>query len=246
MTSQHKLLLCAYNRAGFEVMQLVSADSRISDVALYTHESGPVGPDLQRAAGDLGIWSTAGRIGVVPPPFEPDVVALVYYRHIVSASVINAVSGRIFNVHPSLLPRHRGCSSIPWAILDGDDVTGVTYHYVEPTVDTGRVITQAALQIAADETQGKLYERSMSLAVQLWPAALTLVLDEFPGLPQEGEACYHQRGAPHSGEIDDSWSDGYISRFIRAMDYPPYPYARYQGHEVRTFDEYKELRRMLG
>jgi methionyl-tRNA formyltransferase len=237
-----KLLLGAYNQVGLDVLKMACRHPLLDEVCLFTHESSENLPNLVHEAKKLGIWSTIGRLGDVDPPFAPDMISLVYYRHIVTADVIKSVGGKIFNAHPSLLPKHRGCSSVPWAIIDGDPVTGVSYHYVEPGIDTGRIITQSVVPIDAEETAASLYRRCMDRASDLWPAALALVAHGFPGLTQEGPPTYHPRGAPLGGEIDPAWSDDFIARFIRAMVYPPAPYATYLGHEVPTFSEFLRIR----
>lgn len=244
MTQQLKIVLGAYNRAGRDVLRLALEHPLVSDVAVYTHEPSHGSPDVRREADAQDVWWTTGRIGEVAPPFQPDIISLVYYRYIINHETIASVGGRIFNVHPSLLPKHRGCSSVPWAIIEGDSVTGVTFHYVDSGIDTGRIISQSALQISSEETQGSLYERCMDRARDYWPAALVLVKEGFEGLPQQegAETCYHARGVPHGGAIDPEWSDDYIERFIRAMDFPPYPRATYRGEQVQTFEEFKAMR----
>jgi methionyl-tRNA formyltransferase len=144
-------------------------------------------------------------------------------------------------MHPSLLPRHRGCSSVPWAIIEGDEETGVTHHYIDQGVDTGRILSQVRTPIYARETQADLYERLMRIGAASWPQALEEVLKGAPGMVQEGESCYHKRGAPFSGQIDDAWPIDQIERFIRAMTYPPYPFATYHGREIHNLAEYLAL-----
>lgn len=243
MTVGLKLALGAYNRVGRDVLRAAVDHPLVSDVAVFTHEPAQGTPDVRDEAEGLGVWWTTRRLGEVEPPFKPDVISLVYYRYIISAETIASVGGKIFNVHPSLLPRHRGCSSVPWAIIEGDCVTGVTFHYVDPGIDTGRILTQSTLQIADDETQASLYERCMDRALEHWPAALLLVKEGFEGVPQDdAKTCYHPRGAPHGGSINPDWPDDYTERFIRAMHFPPYPNATYRGTEVLTFAHFEELR----
>ncbi|MEQ1828680.1 MAG: hypothetical protein ABL921_22145, partial [Pirellula sp.] len=54
------------------------------------------------------------------------------------------------------------------------------------------------------------------------------------------------RGCPHNGQIDPSWPDEYIERFIRAMIYPPYPTAQFAGNPVVSMEEYRKLRAAYG
>ncbi len=58
------------------------------------------------------------NVSKVAIPFTPDCVASIYYRNIIKKPIIEACDGRIFNLHPSLLPRYRGCSSLTWAMIE--------------------------------------------------------------------------------------------------------------------------------
>ncbi len=236
-----RLILCAYHEIGCKVIEHVLQRSDIADLAVFTHKPVMDAPDLEAFTKKHGVWCSTENVSQCKLPFEPDVISSVYYRYIIEPTVIGNVEGRIFNVHPSLLPRHRGCSAVPWAMIDGDSVTGVTFHYIDPGVDTGRVILQATLPIYATDTQVTLYQRLMNKGAQFWPAAFELVRESFPGVEQEGEPSYHKRGAPCNGEIDDRWPIDKIERFVRAMTFPPYPHASYKGSIIRSLDDYLDL-----
>ena len=180
-----------------------------------------VDEDINDRAGDLKPW---------------DLVVSVGYLRIIRQPVIDAC--RVINCHYSLLPRHRGRSPVPWAIVDGDAMTGVTWHWVDKGIDTGRILVQAVCQIDADETQASLFDKLHALALDTWPAARTLAFDGVNGWQQRGEANYHRAGPPYGGVIDPLWFDTRIERFIRAMTYPPLPYATYNGWQVRNMKEY--------
>lgn len=242
MTQGLKLILCAYNWVGLRVLEHVLERQDVSDVALFTHErKHPNDPDLVAEAKRLGVWVSTENVSRATLPFLPDIIASVYYYYIIKPHLIELVGGRIFNTHPSLLPRHRGSSTVTWALVEGDHTTGISYHYIDEEIDTGRLLMQASIEIEPTDTQVDLYRRCMERAADFWPAAFELVKLGFAGVPQEGVASYHRPGPPHSGEIDESWPLDRVERFIRAMINPPYPYARYCGQEVRTLDEYLAL-----
>jgi len=237
------VFLCGYHWVGCRVLEHLLEREDVGEIGVFTHEAKPPVPSVEALAGERGVRCTlVGVNDTTAWPFAPDIIISVYYRDIIKPHVIEAVRGRIFNLHPSLLPRHRGCSSLTWALIEGDTVAGLTYHYIDRGVDTGRILLQAALQVAPDETQATLYQRAMESGVAFWPAAFELVKAGFPGVPQQGEASLHKRGAPDGGQIDDSWPLERVERFIRAMTYPPYPYATYRGKEVRALEEYQRLR----
>ena len=217
------------------------AHPEIEDVYLVTHEPAAWMVDIRDTARELGIAWTTQSINSADLPFAPDVISSVWYRNIIRPHIVDSVEGRIFNLHPSLLPRHRGCSSVPWAIIEGDTETGVTAHYIDSGVDTGRILYQERVPIADDETQLSLYDKCLRLAAVMWTDSLRLVGEGSPGVEQTGHACHHPRGAPYEGKIDDSWDDGQVERFIRAMTFPPLPYATYRGQEVDSLEAYRRL-----
>jgi methionyl-tRNA formyltransferase len=207
------------------------------DVVLFTH----VGSTIFDQARAWQIPATINPINEIDKwPVQPELIISVYYRHIISQDVINRVGGRIFNAHTSLLPRHRGRSPIPWAIVEGDHLTGVTYHYIDSGIDTGPIILQAVCQITDDDTQTSLFDKINRLVVANFPPALSLVLSGWKGVPQEGHSSYHFAGPPHRGQIDPAWPLGKIERFIRAMTYPPLPPAKLGDREIHNMDDYRK------
>lgn len=240
-----KILLCGYHWVGCEVLSHILQRNDVADVALLTHDSPDCVPDVRKVAEKNGVWHSVESINTAAFPFRPEIISLVYYRHILSKEVIESVDGRCFNAHPSLLPEYRGCSSVPWAIINGEKKTGITFHYIDPSIDTGNILVQSAISIADTETQATLYQRCMQRVLAFWPAAFELVKAGFVGVPQEPGGTYYRRGVPAKGQIDDSWSDAKVERFIRAMIFPPYPAATYNGHVVETMEDYISLRQKV-
>jgi methionyl-tRNA formyltransferase len=239
---KYNIFLCGFQHIGISVFHYLLHRDDVGQIAVFTHEAPDHIADLRAAAHECRVWCTTENVNTAQVPFEPDIIASVYYRHIIMPSILNRAGGKAFNVHPSLLPRHRGCSSLAWSLFEGEVITGITFHYMDDGIDTGNIILQAAIQILPDDTQASLVERAMDLGAAYWPAALELVKTGFPGVPQRGEATYHRRGAPFGGVIDESWDLPKIERFIRAMTNPPYGYAKFREIEVRTIEEFVQLK----
>ncbi|KOS06138.1 methionyl-tRNA formyltransferase [Flavobacterium akiainvivens] len=68
-----------------------------------------------------------------------------------------------FNLHASLLPQYRGAAPINWAVINGEEKTGVTTFFIDDKIDTGAMILKAETDIAPDETAGQLHDRLMDL-----------------------------------------------------------------------------------
>lgn len=233
-----RLFLCGKGPASVAILEgLLAAGHR---VAVWTHE----GSDLETLARQRHVWNTTLSVNRVDAwPFEPVLIASVGYLIIIEPRTLEAVNGRAFNGHAALLPNHRGRSSVPWAIVDGDTVTGITYHWVDEGVDTGRILLQASCQMDADETQASLWDKINYLLIAHFPAALQLAHVDYPGVSQIGTPQRHKAGPPYGGVIDPAWPTDKIERFIRAMSYPPLPYATLGGVEVKSMEEYRAIRR---
>ncbi|MEI8231819.1 MAG: phosphoribosylglycinamide formyltransferase [Actinomycetes bacterium] len=90
---------------------------------------------------------------------QPDLVVLAGFMKILPESFVSALSGKLINTHPSLLPEFKGAHAVRDALQAGATKTGVTIHFVDAGVDTGPVIVQEELQIHPGETEEQLHDR---------------------------------------------------------------------------------------
>jgi len=234
------IILCGYHWTGCRALE--SLLSMGHEVFVYTHESPYYVPSLIDLCRARGIAHSVENISKSSLPFEPDIISSVYYRYILSKAVIERCGGRVFNLHPSLLPHYRGCSSLTWALINGETMAGYTYHYINEGTDTGDTLIQREVPIERFDTQATLYQRVMTRAMDDFETALELVAEGARGTPQVGEGSYYGRGCPHGGQIDPTWEPERIERFIRAMIHPPYPLARLGDQEVSSYEAYLDLR----
>jgi methionyl-tRNA formyltransferase len=96
----------------------------------------------------------------------PDLVVVAAYGRILPRAVLDVPPHGCINVHASLLPRHRGAAPIAWAILAGDDVTGVSIMAMREEMDAGDVLLRRETRIAADDTAGTLGTRLAHLGAE--------------------------------------------------------------------------------
>ncbi|MGZ6004729.1 MAG: methionyl-tRNA formyltransferase [Candidatus Saccharimonadales bacterium] len=154
-----------------------------------------------------------GRIGVV-----------IDFGIIIPQSVINYFEIGIVNSHFSLLPRWRGADPISFAILSGDAKTGVSLMVIDAGLDTGKLITQKSLKIAADDTTPSLTEKLIDLSNLL----LTVYLPKYitgdikpHNQPHSDRATYSRKLSKNDSIIDWNKPAEQIEREIRAyLDWP--------------------------
>ncbi|MEZ4795936.1 MAG: formyltransferase family protein [Flavobacteriaceae bacterium] len=235
-----KVILCGYNWIGCKA--LTELLDQGYEVYVYTHENPYYVNSLIDLCEKLNVGYTTNKISKSNIPFIPDIICSIYYRYIIDKEIIDIVKGKIFNLHPSLLPKYKGCSSITWALINGENKTGFTFHYIDQGIDTGNIILQKEINIEDWDTQIDLYHRVMYEASKYFLEVLQMVIKGFVGYTQDlTSGNYYKRGCPYNGEIDPKWSLDKIERFIRAMYYPPLPFAKYGNDYVKTLSEYKKL-----
>lgn len=172
-----------------------------------------------RSAIVLAALKKAGRFDLVTDPALADVGVLASYGKILSAEEVAAPRLGILNIHPSLLPRYRGATPVPSAILAGETATGVTIIKLDEKVDHGPVVAQVKLAIEPADT-------SQTLLAKAFTAGAQELLKILPGYlagkielrPQEHWwATFTKRLTREDGQIDWQKSPEYQERFIRAM-----------------------------
>jgi methionyl-tRNA formyltransferase len=131
------------------------------------------------------------------------------------------------NIHSSLLPRYRGIHPVQWALVNGEEKTGVTLHQIDKGVDTGPILLQRELAIKQSHDIHSLTEDlnviSAALAVELFQfiaAKNTLP----PGVAPRGASSYARRRTPEDSRLDWNWPAVRIFNLVRAMR-PPMPPA---------------------
>src|SRR5690625_4015891 len=101
--------------------------------------------------------------------FEPDHIVLAGFMRVLSASFVNRFPCQIINIHPSLLPRHRGLHTHRRVLEAGEKKHGASVHIVTPELDAGPVISQVIFEVNSSDTADTLAERLLPLEHRLYP-----------------------------------------------------------------------------
>jgi phosphoribosylglycinamide formyltransferase-1 len=105
-----------------------------------------------------------------------DLVCLAGYMRILSGKFIRTFSGRILNIHPSLLPAFPGLDAQYQALEHGVKYSGCTVHFVDEGLDSGPILKQAVVPVMADDTSGALAARILKEEHRIYPEAIGVVL----------------------------------------------------------------------
>jgi methionyl-tRNA formyltransferase len=202
-------------------------------VGVYTRADQPAGrgrtmtpPPVKTAALEMGlpVFQPAGLRQ--PEALEelaalrPDVIVVCAFGQILRQPVLDVPTRGVVNVHPSLLPRHRGATPIQTAILAGDGETGVTIMLMDAGMDTGPILQQRSLAVSPWDSSGSLGEKLSPLAADLLGETLPLWLaDEITPQPQnEAQATYSSLIQKEDAAIDWTRPALDIWRQVRAMN----------------------------
>ena len=156
---------------------------------------------------------------------QPDLFVVVAYGQILPKPVLNIPKYGAVNVHASLLPRYRGAAPIAWAILRGEEVTGVTTMVMDEGMDTGDILLQTEVPIGNEETCENLHDRLGSLGAQLLLKTLEKMrAGDLRAIPQDhSKATYAPPLKKEDGHIHWNKEAREIDRQVRAFH--PWPGA---------------------
>ncbi len=155
-----------------------------------------------------------------------DIGVLVAFGQIVPESVIDIFPHGIINLHPSLLPLHRGPTPIESVILDGAETTGVSIMQLAKAMDAGDVFAQSVIDLKGTETKQALADQALEIGARMTVELLPDILDGLvAALPQDHTlATYDQKITKQAGELDFNKSAERLEREIRA--YAEWPKSR--------------------
>lgn len=199
---------------------------------------------LARAAEDLGIpcWQF-GRMRDqesidVFRTLGSDLCLMAYVTDIVPTEIIEAPTLGTIQYHPSLLPLHRGPSSINWALINGDAETGLSIFWPDEGLDTGPILLQKRVDIGPDDTVGSLYFN------HLFPLGLDAILEsvdlvdrgEAPRIVQdESKVTYEGWCGSNDAHIDWSKDINTVHNLIRGCDPQPGAWSMLNDEKIGFF-----------
>lgn len=222
----------------FAVPLLSRLPELAAELLVITQPDRPAGRGMQARATPVAAWARDHDLRVETPrrlrsdegrallrSFAPDGLLLAAYGQLVPADLLEVAARPPLNVHPSLLPRHRGAAPVAGTILAGDTQGGVTLMVMTPQLDAGPIVAQWAVPLTGRESTPELEERLARLAANEVPAELERwAHGETSAQPQdEALATMVRPFSRASGWIDWRRPAEEIDRQIRALQ--PWPGA---------------------
>lgn len=210
--------------------------SDLQVVACYTQPDRQVGRGLEVKFSPVKTVALEAGIPVFQPEklsapgeFEklqelrPDLIVVVAFGQILKANVLALPRLGCVNIHSSLLPRWRGAAPIQWAIMSGDNRTGVSVMKLVEKLDAGDILSQAETEISAADTAGSLHDRLAEMGAKLIvPTLLDLASGRVQGVPQdEAQVVYASKLTKDMEWLDPMMAAAELERRVRALN--PWP-----------------------
>lgn len=166
-----------------------------------------------------------------------DVIVVVAFGQILSKEILDFPPYGCINVHASLLPRWRGAAPMQWAILEGDEKTGVTTMQMAEGLDTGDMLLKAETVIGKEDTAETLHDRMSEMGRTLLLETLSaLCAGTLKPEPQKDEeSCYAKMLTKELGKIDMNWNAQKLERYIRGLNSWPSAFTKYKGKTLKLW-----------
>lgn len=155
-----------------------------------------------------------------------DYLLSVNNHQILRRDLLNAPRNAVLNFHNGPLPKYGGVNACSWAIYNGEQRHGVTWHFMEENIDSGGIISQRHFNIPENETAIRLIMRCISEGMKLFGEILPdICRDSLPMTPQDHSKSlyYSNNDVPNGGLLDFSWTYEQLDRFMRSHTFQPFP-----------------------
>lgn len=167
----------------------------------------------------------------------PDCVVVVAYGKIIPAEMLKIAPLGFVNVHGSLLPKYRGAAPIQWAVIDGEEVTGITTMQMDEGLDTGDMLEQVSTKIGENETAGELFDRLSVMGAELIVSTLKK-LEEGSITPvnqDDSKSNYAKIISKEMAKINFIKSADEIFNLIRGFNPWPVAYTIIDSKRLKVF-----------
>ena len=220
-------------------------------VAAVTPPDRPRGRGRQPEPPPVKESAISQRIPLLQPPnlrsesvqqelaaFRPDVIVVAAYGRLLPRTVLELPSHGCLNLHPSLLPRHRGPSPVATSILEGDEVTGVSLMLLDEGMDTGPLVAQKEFPLTGSENAGDLTDTLFTMGEDLLSEHLgPWVRGELRAIPQDDSSATVSRKLERADGLAD-WTlpAGTLARQCRAFAPWPGLFTGWKGNTLKVLE----------
>ncbi len=170
--------------------------------------------------------------------FPADVFVVAAFGQILSKEILDMPRLGCLNIHASLLPKYRGSSPIQWAVINGEEKTGVTIMQMNEGLDTGDILYTKEIFLDKKETGESLFDRLAVLGAEAIVEALPLLAEgKLTPIPQKEEEATHTIMLnKNMGCMDFNKSDVELERLVRGLNSWPSAYTYFSGKQLKIWE----------
>ncbi|MFH1671603.1 MAG: methionyl-tRNA formyltransferase [Candidatus Portnoybacteria bacterium] len=222
------------------------AETDFKPSLVLTAPDKPIGRKQIMTPSEVKIEAERNKIPVLQPEqlknalkdlreLAPDLIIVAAYGYILPKEILDIPKYGCLNIHPSLLPKYRGPSPIQWAILKGEEKTGVTLMKMAEGIDSGPIISQEETEIRDKETADQLHLRLAELGADLLIEAIPLFIQGKikPKEQEEKEVSFSKILKREYGQIDWKEPAKNIERKVRAFTSWPGTYSIWNEKKIK-------------
>ncbi len=220
-------------------------------IAVYSQVDKPAGRGHRVVDSPVKRLALARRVPIIQPvtfkssaameklaSLQPELIIVAAFGAILPPAVLSLPRFGCLNIHPSLLPRHRGPSPVANTIIRGDETTGVTVMLMDAGLDTGPILAQEELKISLRDTTGSLSAKLADMGAMLLFRTLPKWLGGAisPQAQDGSEATYSSLISGEDAEID--WTLPALELWRKVRAYNPWPscYTWWQGKRLKIHE----------
>ena len=176
--------------------------------------------------------------------YNADIIVVIAFGQILPKEILEMTPFGCINVHASLLPKYRGAAPIQWAVIDGEEVSGVTTMQMDEGLDTGDMLLKTEIRLDEKETGGSLHDKLAAAGAELCVRTLK-GLEEKTVVPKpqgESPTAYARMLDKKLGNIDWSRDAESIERLVRGLNPWPSAYTNWDGKVMKIWEARAEKR----
>jgi methionyl-tRNA formyltransferase len=169
--------------------------------------------------------------------YNADIFVVVAYGLMIPEEVFTIPPLKSINLHPSLLPKYRGAAPIQWALINGEEETGVTVQMISSRMDAGDIVVQERISLNEDMTSAGLYESVIEISGDLLNRAIVSLAEgrTVPVKQDESEASYCGKIERETAHIDWSLPSESIHNLVRGLNPKPVAWTTFRGKNMKIW-----------
>jgi len=170
--------------------------------------------------------------------YPADIIVVAAFGQLLSEEILTMPRFGCVNIHASLLPKYRGAAPIQWAVINGEEKSGVTIQQMAKGLDTGDMLIKREVILDAKETGASLFDKLMYVGAELIVELLPLIEQGkvIPEKQDEAQATHVTRLTKEMGNIDFGKDAVSIERLIRGLNSWPSAYTYFKGKTLKIWE----------